>query len=451
MTRSSTRRSTHGPAAAVAAALLLLAAACGNDDADAQEREDLEEEGHDLPASPEDAETAADLAALDLTLTEVAAFEAPIDLVSREGDEALFVAEQAGRVFRVEVTGEGTDRTYSVDETPVVDISDEVVSGGEQGLLGIAFSPDGERLYLHYSLADSGATRVISYEYIEDSAPEGDTSDGETSDGEAEEATAGVDLDSRKEIFAEEQPYPNHNGGQILFGPDGYLYVGLGDGGDGGDPHGNGQDTSTLLGSILRIDPESSVGTDEPYLIPEDNPFADGDGGAPEIWLYGVRNPWRFSFDAVTGDLWIGDVGQNEWEEIDRLPATGEDGEEQAAGRGANLGWNEMEGSHPFDGGENPADGILPVYEYPIQDETDCAVVGGQVYSGAAIPDLDGVYLFGDACNPQVRALSVQDGQVTEATPLESVQVDGLATIAQDADHELYLLSLFGEVFRLDP
>lgn len=415
-------------AAIVAAAGLVASAACGDDDSAAQ-REEMAEEGLDLPASPDDSEPDVAVAELDLTLTEVASFDdEPLDLVAREGDDALFVAGREGRVFRLTVAGEGADRTYTVDEEPVLDISDEVVTDAERGLLGLAFSPDGERLYLSYSLAPSGETRVVSYDYT---------------DGD-EEAEPGIDPESRREIFAAGQPEANHNGGQILFGPDGFLYLGLGDGGGGGDPEDNGQDTSTLLGSILRIDPESTVEGDEPYAIPEDNPFADGEGGEPEIWLYGVRNPWRFSFDAVTGDLWVADVGQNAWEEINVLPAA------EGAGEGANLGWNLMEGSYPFEG-ENPDGGVLPVYEYPIEGEQACAVVGGFVYSGQAIADLDGSYVYGDFCNPQVQALSFDEGQVTEATPLEGIEVEGLVSIAEDAEDELYFLSQSGAVYRLDP
>ena len=172
--------------------------------------------------------------------------------------------------------------------------------------------------------------------------------------------TRSIDKSSRRELLFVEQPYSNHNGGQLVVGPDGFLYIGLGDGGDGGDPHGHGQDTSTLLGSILRIDPEEGSEDGPAYAIPPGNPFADGEDGAPETWLYGVRNPWRFTFDTANGDLWVADVGQNEWEEINRLPAV--NGFE--AGRGANLGWNEMEGTHSFDGGENPAGGVLPIFEY---------------------------------------------------------------------------------------
>ena len=199
----------------------------------------------------------------------------------------------------------------------------------------MSFSTDGRKLYLDYTRAPDGYTVIVEYEL-------GDR--------------ATIDDDTRRELLVVEQPFANHNGGQLAIGPDGFLYIGLGDGGDGGDPFGHGQDTATLLGSILRIDPEAGTEEGPAYGIPTGNPFADGDGGQPEIWLYGVRNPWRFTFDSATGDLWVADVGQDEYEEVNRLPAaSGFD-----AGQGDNLGWAEMEGTHSYEGGENPDGGVLP-------------------------------------------------------------------------------------------
>jgi glucose/arabinose dehydrogenase len=243
----------------------------------------------------------------------------------------------------------------------------------------------------------------------------------------------------RRELLRVEDPYPNHNGGHLALGPDGYLYIGLGDGGSGGDPHGHGQDTDTLLGSILRIDPTAPPADGE-YGIPADNPFA-ASGGEPEIWLYGVRNPWRFSFDRATGDLWIGDVGQGEVEEIDRLPATnGRD-----AGRGANLGWNLMEGSEPFEG-ENPAGGVLPIYEYTHDD--GCSVTGGYVYRGRAIPALTGAYLFADYCEPDLRAVRVAGDEVVEERSWD-LSLEAIQSFGEDADGELYVLLASGPLLRL--
>lgn len=433
------------PALAVLAAGLLLlgGASCGDDDEGASATTSSDADPPEDTTEPD-----PDLAELDLSLTEIGQFDQPLAIVGRPGDTALFVAEKAGRVIRLAVEGEGADRTYTADPEPVVDISDDVATSenpnDERGMLDVAFSPDGERLYVHYTaLASSediaAVSRVVSYDYL---AP------GEAPAEDSEEPTgASVDEGSRREVISIEQPFANHNGGSIVFGPDGYLYVGWGDGGAANDPQSNGQNPETLLGSVLRIDPEGA-GTDEPYAIPDDNPFAGGEGGAPEVWLYGVRNPWRFSFDAVTGDLWIGDVGQNEWEEINLLPASGD----EPAGRGANLEWNEMEGTHAFEGGSPPPDGVPPVWEYPIADQPECAVVGGYVYSGQAIPELDAVYLFSDFCNSELQALTVRDGEASHTTL--DVGAESLASFGQeniDNGGEIYLVSQNGPVYRLDP
>ena len=354
---------------------------------------------------------------IEITATPVAQVDSPTALVVRPGSETMYVAERPGRVRPVTVAGTGPDRTYQVGD-PVLDISDNVVADGERGLLDIAFSPDGGTLYVHYSLAPSGDARVAAYTMAGDE----------------------VDTGSYRELLAVEDPFPNHNGGEMEFGPDGYLYIALGDGGGGGDPEGNGQDTQALLGKILRIDPASPSGGQE-YGIPADNPFADGAGGRPEVWLYGVRNPWRFSFDRANGDLWIGDVGQNEWEEIDQLQAAA------GGGRGANLGWNEVEATHPFEGGSNPDGGVLPVFEY--SHDEGCSVTGGVVYRGAAIPGLGGAYLFSDYCQGDVRGLRVRDGQVTEERTFDA-HVDQLVSFSEDAAGEVYALSLLGGIYRLD-
>jgi glucose/arabinose dehydrogenase len=354
---------------------------------------------------------------IEITATPVAQVDSPTALVVRPGTETRYVAERPGRVRPVTVVGTGPDRTYQVGD-PVLDISDSVVADGERGLLDIVFSPDGGTLYVHYSLAPSGDARVAAYTMAGDE----------------------VDTGSYRELLALEDPFPNHNGGEMEFGPDGYLYIALGDGGGGGDPEGNGQDTQALLGKILRIDPTNPSGGQE-YGIPADNPFADGAGGRPEVWLYGVRNPWRFSFDRATGDLWIGDVGQNEWEEIDQLQAAA------GGGRGANLGWNEVEATHPFEGGSNPDGGVLPVFEY--SHDEGCSVTGGVVYRGAAIPGLGGAYLFSDYCQGDVRGLRVRDGQVTEERTFDA-HVDQLVSFAEDAAGEVYALSLLGGIYRLD-
>ena len=355
---------------------------------------------------------------IEIAATPVAEADSPTSLVVRPGSPTLYVAERAGTVRPVTVAGSGLDRSYDVGDA-VLDISDEVVADVERGLLDIEFSEDGATLYVSFSLAPDGDTRIVEY------AMSGDA----------------VDTGSRRELLAVDQPFANHNGGDIEIGPDGFLYVALGDGGSRGDPMGNGQDTQVQLGKILRIDPTRPSGGRQ-YGIPADNPFADGAAGRPEIWLYGVRNPWRIAFDRATDDLWVADVGQSEWEEIDLLPAAA------GGGRGANLGWVEMEGTHPYEGGSNPEGAVLPVFEY--SHDEGCSVTGGVVYRGSAITGLGGAYLFGDYCQGDLRALRVRDGEVAEERTFD-VHVDQLVSFAEDADGEVYALSLAGGIYRLDP
>ena len=402
--------------AAVLCLVALAAAGCGGDDdsegltATTTTRPTTTTAGAgDAPAGTAPVPPLADV---NVTLTEVAVADAPMALVARAGTDTLYVAEREGRV-RPMARG-------SLGE-PILDISDEVVTSVEQGLLDIEFSTDGATLYVHYSVAPDGDTRVVSYPVS------GDV----------------VDTGGRRELLAVEQPFDNHNGGDIEIGPDGYLYVALGDGGSGGDPEGNGQDTQALLGKILRIDPAATSGDD--YGIPADNPFADGAAGAPEVWLYGVRNPWRIDFDDATGDLWVADVGQNAFEEIDLLPAA------DGAGRGANLGWNEMEGAHPFEGGTNPDGAVLPVFEYD-RSEGGCSVTGGVVYRGSAIPALVGAYLFTDFCDGRLRAIRAAGGQTVDERTFDDVSGNALVSFGTDAAGEVYVVALDdGGIYRLDP
>ena len=336
-------------------------------------------------------------------LTPVATVEEPVAFAIRADDAAVYVAEKTGRVRAI--------RDGRVDRDPVLDIRDQVSTGSEQGLLGIAFAPDGAHLYVNFTNRE-GHTRVVEYAM----------------------GGARADADSRRELLRVEQPYPNHNGGHVLFGPDGLLYIGLGDGGSRGDPHGNGQNRNTLLGKILRIDPRS--GGDDPYRIPEGNPFVGVDGARPEVWAYGLRNPWRFSFDRATGELWVADVGQNEVEEINRVP--GDEG-------GLNYGWDRREGTRRFEG-ERPPDAIEPVHEYPHPG--GCSVTGGFVYRGEAIPALRGSYVFADYCAGQISALR-PGGSGFTATPL-GVQTQQVSSFGEDATGELYVLSQDGAVLRLD-
>jgi len=349
-----------------------------------------------------------------LKLTQVDGTEGLVAMTARPRTRTLYLGEQRGVVWALQ----GTTRSTR----PVIDLTDRVSQdGGERGLLGLTFSPDGTQLYVHYSDRD-GNTQVDRYTMRR---------------GRADPST-------RTSILHLEQPQPNHNGGELTFGPDGYLYLGLGDGGGAGDtgeghaPGGNGQSLGTWLGKILRIDPTNRSA----YSVPTDNPFVSTDGARPEIWSYGLRNPWRFSFDKRTGDLWIGDVGQNEYEEIDRVPATaGRD-----AGRGVNFGWNRVEGDHPYRGSA-PDDAEAPVYEIS-HDTGACAVVGGYVYRGTKIPDLVGDYLFSDNCDGTVRLL-VPDG-AGWAMRESGLDAQGVASFGQANDGTLYVVSLADGVFRID-
>ena len=229
-------------------------------------------------------------------------------------------------------------------------------------------------------------------------------------------------------------------------GPDGYLYMGLGDGGGSGDPNGNAQNPDVLLGKILRIDPEGASGVEgePPYAIPSGNPFADG-SGRPEVWLLGARNPWRFSFDTTTGDLWVADVGQNEWEEINLLPAA----PSEPAGRGINLGWDRMEGTHEFEG-PNPSGAILPVHEY--DHSMGCSVTGGYVYhDGTAIPALAGTYLFADySPAPGLHGIIIHEGKVVVEHTWD-LPVGQITSFGQGTDGEIYVMSQSGPVWRIVP
>jgi len=330
------------------------------------------------------------------------------DMAVRPGHDATFLAERGGRV-RAVVNG-------ALRAEPVVSVT--TTTGGERGLLGIAFSRDGGRLYLSYTDAD-GNSRLE--EVAMGAGPA--------------EVVAG----SRRLLLTVEQPASNHNGGQVAIGPDGLLYLGLGDGGGGGDPYRNGQNTNTLLGSILRIDPRPDG--PQPYSIPPDNPFVDG-GGRPEVYVYGLRNPWRLSFDRATGDMWIGDVGQSAIEEIDMLPA----------GRmaGANLGWPLMEGTQRLQG-DPPANHVPPVYEYANGQGT-CGVIGGYVYRGSRIPALRGAYVFADLCESAVRAVVVEGSRAVEERAIgPDLGEYAVSSFGQDASGELYVLTLDGVLHRLDP
>jgi glucose/arabinose dehydrogenase len=342
-----------------------------------------------------------------VTLTAVAGAAAPTAGTTGP-DRTVWIAERAGLVRVLGDQGLGE---------PVLDLTAEIGNDGEQGLLGIAFDPTFAHFYVSFS--DLAGDTVI--------------------DELAVAADGALLPDTRRTVFTHEQPFTNHNGGHLAFGPDGMLYVSLGDGGSSGDPLDNGQNLDTLLGTLLRIDPTGG----DPYAVPPDNPFVGDPAARDEIWAYGLRNPWRFSFDAQTGDLWIGDVGQNTREEIDLAPA--------GSGGGENYGWARMEGTLPFSGDE-PANHVPPVHEYD-NDGARCSVTGGYVYRGSAIPELQGAYLFSDFCDGTLRALQVADGQVTGELDL-GVNAGNVVSFVQGPDLELYALNIgiiTGTVFRIDP
>ena len=406
------RRAIRGPAAILV--LALLAAACsGNDGGQAAPTTSVSSTTlmptttSEAPSTTAAARTAssAQFRAAKARLVRVAQLEQPVAMATRPGERTLYLVEQVGRVRAI--------RGGRLDPTPVVDISAKVTAGGEQGLLGLAFSPDGRYLYLAYT-----------------------DRDGDHQISELTMRGQRADPGSERSLLHFDDPFGNHNGGQLAFGPDGRLYIAFGDGG-GSDPLGNGQNLGTLFGKILRIDPRPGGG--QPYRIPSGNPFADRDGARPEIWDYGLRNPWRFSFDAATGDLWIGDVGQNTYEEVDYEPA---------ASGGRNYGWNRREGRHPSNGGDRPDGAVDPVIEYGRDD--GCTVIGGFVYRGRRIPGLQGAYLYGDYCSGWVRAARAPGGKVAEQRDL-GLEVPSLSSFGADADGELYALSLGGDVYRIAP
>ncbi len=336
-------------------------------------------------------------------------FEAPLWLEQEPGGDRWFVIEQAG-VVRAFVGDDAQDTQV------VLDVRDRVESGGERGLLGLAFHPDWPRektLFLSYTGNDGSLRSYVS-------------SFTSTDDG------ATFDPASEKRLISERQPFGNHNGGQIAFGPDRMLYIAWGDGGSAGDPEGNGQDTSTLLGAMLRIDP---LGGD-PYAIPADNPFADG-GGAAEIFAWGLRNPWRFSFDSATGEIWAGDVGQDRLEEVSVLEL------------GGNYGWADKEGRDCFDA--NPCENgpwIDPVYQYPHSEGQ--SITGGFVYRGDDIPSLAGRYVFGDFRSGRIWALRSDENGDAEAELLDESGLS-IASFAQGPDGELYVIHYGGEIYAIRP
>jgi glucose/arabinose dehydrogenase len=334
-------------------------------------------------------------------------FSSPLAVVNAgDGSGRLIVAEQGGAI--------GIVRDGAMVERPFLDISDRISTGAERGLLGLAFHPDfpaDPRVFVDYTDTD-GNTRVSSFKV--------DSTDPDRADPASEV----------RMVFIK-QPFGNHNGGVIAFGPDGFLYIGTGDGGSGGDPFGNGQSLGTLLGKILRIDVDGTNG-DRNYAIPADNPFAGRAGAQPEIFTYGMRNPWRMSFDRATGDLWIGDVGQGAWEEIDVV---------RAGTSGQNFGWNRMEGAHcfePSEGCEDPSF-VLPVTEYGR--DLGSTVIGGDVYRGSEQAGLAGGYVFADFGSGNVFVI---DAAVEAPTKPILALASGasISSFGEDEAGELYATDL---------
>ncbi|MDX1546094.1 MAG: PQQ-dependent sugar dehydrogenase [Rhodothermales bacterium] len=337
-------------------------------------------------------------------------FSQPVDIQQpAAGVDRIFVVEKAGVIRSVALDGS--------DVQTFLDIRSRVNDGSsEQGLLGLAFHPDyaANGVFFVYHIAGRGAGRSVVARYARDAADPGR-----------------ADPASEQILLEVDQPFSNHNAGQIAFGPDGFLYVALGDGGSGGDPRENGQDPTTLLGSILRLDVDAPGG----YVIPPDNPFVGNpDGFREEIYAYGLRNPWRFSFDPETGALWAADVGQNRLEEIDRIEA------------GGNYGWNTMEGTRCFDpsSGCDPEGLLLPVAEYGRSE--GISVTGGYVYRGADVPALAGRYVYGDFGSGRIWTL---DAEADDPTPAELLDTDfSIASFGTDARGELYLADFGGTIYR---
>ena len=328
------------------------------------------------------------------------ALDRPVDL-QPDGSGRLYIVEKLGHIHLFQ--------DGQVLETPFLNIEDRVNDrGNEMGLLGLAFHPNySQNGFFYVNYTGSGGDTFLSRFHAS----------GDTADPNSEVILLKID-----------QPFPNHNGGVMVFGPDGYLYAGLGDGGAGGDPFGNAQSLDTLLGKILRIDVDSA----EPYAIPANNPFGD------EIWHYGLRNPWRISFDKLTGDLYIGDVGQGDWEEIDYVPAD--------SPGGTNFGWDRREGAHDYEGSAS-ADFVEPIAEYSHPDG-GCSVTGGFVYRGS-MPEWNGIYLYGDYCTGYIWGLIRTEGGNNWQNQLLFETNQRINSFGQDESGELYILSDSGEIYKL--
>jgi glucose/arabinose dehydrogenase len=367
--------------------------------------------GSAVAAAPSDAHIKLTLRASGLTK--------PVFVTSaHDGSGRLFIVEQTGRI-----------KIYDghVRSTPFLNLAGKVTGGNEQGLLGLAFHPNfkaNRKLYVNFT--NLNGTTVIREYRVSASNPNV------------------VDPSTKRLILKIYQPYENHNGGMLAFGPDGFLYIGMGDGGGAGDPAGRGQSTGTLLGKLLRIDVNGTSGSRH-YRIPASNPFV-GIAGLDEIWQLGLRNPWRWSFDRSTHDLWIGDVGQGAWEEIDRATRTG-----SGAGRGVNWGWDVLEGRHcypPSVSTCNTSGKTMPLVEYD-HGGGRCAVTGGYVYRGSAIPALVGGYVFGDYCSGEIWVVAANAAAPATKTLLLDTNLL-ISSFGENASGELLVTDLGGRLYRID-
>jgi glucose/arabinose dehydrogenase len=357
-----------------------------------------------------------------ITLTKVAGgLSKPVFITSaHDGTGRLFIVEKTGTI---RILQGGT-----VLSTPFLDLSSMVSTGSEQGLLGLAFHPSfktNRKLYVDYT--NRHGNTIVRQFRVSSSNPNRVTGTG-------------------RRILAIKQPYSNHNGGMLAFGPDGYLYIGTGDGGSAGDPGNRAQSKKTLLGKILRINVNATTATHN-YTSPRSNPYV-GRPGRNEIWQRGVRNPWRFSFDRATGNLWIGDVGQARYEEVDRVRETS-----SGPGRGVNWGWRVLEGFHCY----RPATNCnrtgkrMPLLNYSHSSNGRCAVTGGYVYRGSAIPDLRGWYVFGDYCSGEIWAVPANSSRRPTKTVLRGPGGGNISSFGEDGSGNLYVVYLGGTVLRIDP
>ena len=395
------------------ATLAVLAVGCGGGGDSATARPTETPAATATPAPPAATETpAATVARAGLRLRRVATFDNPVYVTAPPGDRRrIFVVEQGGRV-RVVRDGNKVDR-------PFLNISGGISTGSERGLLSMAFAPDyrSSGLFYVYYTAPDGDIRIVEYRRA---------------------GTERADHDSARIVLSVSHPASNHNGGLVLFGPGGLLYAGLGDGGGGGDQHGargNGQNRSTLLGKIIRIDPRRSG--DRPYRVPDSNPFVGRGGGRPEIFAYGVRNPWRFSF-TPGGDLVVADVGQGQVEEVTVVRR-----------KGSNLGWRVWEGRHRYSQGES-APGHVPPAIQRLHSDGNCSITGGVVVRDPVLSALRGRYVFGDYCRGRIESARLRGNRARSVrqTPL---RVDQLSSFGEDARGRVYVTSLSGPVYRLAP